>query len=50
LDFFRLSEATDVLFKALKLVEVTDAKLSFFATVHAGRLGHLGRAVKLVQV
>jgi hypothetical protein len=46
----RLDEATEVFFKALKLVDANDPKMALFAAVHADRLQHYGRALKLVQV
>jgi hypothetical protein len=48
--FCRADEATDVLFKALKFVDVGDSKIAFLAAIHAEKIGHFGRALKLVQV
>jgi hypothetical protein len=48
--FPRIEEATDVLFRALKFVDSNDPKMAVFAAVHADKLGHYGRAIKLVQV
>jgi len=45
----RIEEATDVLFRALKFVDSNDPKMALFAAVHADKLGHYGRAIKLVQ-
>ncbi len=50
LPMIRLDEATEVFFKALKLVDANDPKMALFAAVHADRLQHYGRALKLVQV
>lgn len=45
----RLDEASQCLLCLLQFVDQTDAKVVFFATVHAERVGHLGRALKLIQ-
>jgi len=46
----RLDEANECLFNCLQFnVEVTDAKVWLFATVHAEKSGHYGRALKIIQ-
>jgi len=45
----RLEEAGECLLHCLQFVDQTDSKVAFFATVHAEKLGHYGRALKLIQ-
>lgn len=45
----KISEATETLFKILKFTEVTDSKVIIFAIIHAERLEHYARAVKLIN-
>ena len=45
-----MDEANECLFNCLQFnVEVTDAKVWLFATVHAEKSGHYGRALKIIQ-
>jgi hypothetical protein len=48
--YFRSDEATEILFRILKLADYSDPKVLFFAAVHADKIGHNGRALKLIQV
>ena len=45
----KISEATEVLFKLLKFTEITDSKVINFAMIHAEKLEHFARAVKLIN-
>ena len=45
----RLEEANKCLLYLLQFVDQSDSKAVFFATVHAERVGHYGRALKLIQ-
>lgn len=45
----RAEEATTLLFDCLKFVDQTDAKVIIFAIVHAEKIGHYGRVLKLSQ-
>jgi hypothetical protein len=42
-------EATQLLFDCLRFVEQSDPKVIFFSIVHAEKIGHFGRAIKLSQ-
>ena len=42
-------EATQLLFDCLRFVEQSDPKVIFFSIVHAEKIGHYGRAIKLSQ-
>jgi len=45
----RLEDASECLLQCFQFVDQTDTKVAFFATVHAEKLGHYGRALKLIQ-
>ena len=45
----RPDEASECLLQCLQFVDQADSKVAFFATVHAEKLGHYGRALKLIQ-
>ena len=45
----KISEATEVLFNILKFTEITDSKVITFAIIHADKLEHHARAVKLIN-
>lgn len=44
----KANEATPLLFDCLKFVDQTDSRVSFFVAYHAEKMGHYGRAAKLL--
>ena len=44
----RIEDATEVLFELMKLCDLSDSKVTQFSELHAEKVGHYGRALKLM--